>query len=121
MIKVRPHSGFHKPTAVRLTENTGNFSAISRRFPGLGLLRRCPDLPTGNFSWLLSSHIHTGAVDGNLVDKGVRTWGNKRIQTDMDCSPVIGTLTGKQLAFFGDVHRLPVLRRAGIKAQRIQR
>ncbi len=59
----------------------------------------------GNLLAELGAHIHTGAVDGDLVDEGVRTGKVDVLEQARVADRVFRTLTGKQLAFFGDVNR----------------
>jgi hypothetical protein len=64
----------------------------------------------------------TRAVDGNLVDEGVRTGKIDVFEQARVADRVIGTLAGKQLALLGDIHRFARRHVAQeFKAQGIQR
>jgi hypothetical protein len=64
----------------------------------------------------------TRAVDGNLVDEGVRTGKIDVLEQARVADRVIGTLAGKQLALLGDIHRFARRHVAQeFKAQGIQR
>ena len=59
----------------------------------------------GNLLAELRAHIDARAVDGNLVDEGVRTGKVNVFKQARVADRVVGTLAGKQLALLGDIHR----------------
>ena len=76
----------------------------------------------GNLLAQLRAHIDARAVDGNLVDEGIRAGEVNVFKQARVADRVIGTLAGKQLALLGDIDRFA--RRnvtQELKAQGIQR
>ena len=97
----------HEALTVRFIQNTGNFqSDIAGGFRDRNNHVDVEIVPfASNLLAELRAHIYARAVDGNLVDEGVRAGEIDVFKQTRVADRVVGTLTGKQLALLGDIHR----------------
>ena len=98
---------FHEALTIRFAQNTRDFQ---RDIAG-GFRNRDHHIDVqifplaGNLFTEFGAHIHTRAVNGNLIDKGVRTREIDVLEQTRVADRVVRALAGEELALLGDVHR----------------
>src|SRR5690606_19475150 len=97
----------HEALTVWLIQDAGDFQRdITGRFRDRNDHVDVQIVPlAGNLLTQLGSHVHAGAVDGDLIDKRVRTGEIHVFEQARVADRVVCTLAGKQLALLSDIDR----------------